>query len=623
MAGLGFMGGLGAAGNGFMEGMNQAEDRKALLEERAYLKSQRQRKLDEQAREDKLRSDIQGVATTEDIEVPDDSAPAPASTTNENGVTVTPVRVPGQDSVEASGDKQIEIPGTTPIAPTMKTVKRDRQQDAIWRDYAKAYQAQGDIAKAAEFNEKADKYAFQRTGRQVNEVLTGGGDLFTKAQRAADLFDKDPFGGGVKGAPIKNEDGSVTLNLYNKENPGKVFPKTFKNERELAESLQSHYSPETYAKIVDARIKAQENAMDPSKRFLRVGNSVYDTATQTFQSGPVPPGFVYDGEGADGQPRYVRGGTGGGSGAGAGSGSGSGKGKGVPADATSAALSHFDSVVQHSEDKLPIDQASQARDYVSRLATTNPNMPPAMVSRVAIAAAKDPNKLVPAINPDTGLIDTVFDDGQNGKITFNTGVGSAAKPGSIKPEQLQQMTTTLLASKSPQEKAELVAAANDPKARGAIEDRMRQQAAAVIAQKTQGLNEQQAAVVTQQINDALETKLGYLGNNLDMIAKYGERPPAKKTEGGSKITQPGGMPKYSGLSGKQLDAAVNADAQAQVDANRGRAQEVEKARKAAAADPELLKLEQERSAMLRKGDAVGANSKIAEYNKLKKERYGL
>jgi hypothetical protein len=514
MAGIGFMGGLGAAGNGFMEGMNQAQDRKAMLEEREFVKGQRQRKLDEQGREDQLRNDIKNTSQTENVQVEDPDAPPVMGAE------------PAYDGV-----------GPVQQTPALKTVTKDRNQDAVYRDYAAAYQKQGDIAKAAEFNEKADKLAFQRTGRQVNEVLTGGGDLYTKAKRASELFHDDPFGGGVKGDPIKNEDGSVTLNLYNKDNPGKVFPKTFKSEQELAESLQSHYSPETYAKLQDTRMKINEEiAKNPYQTVApgataldkRTGKPVYNNPTDRTVTG-------YDDQG-----NAIFGKPIGGMGTGAGGGAGK-AGKGGATDPASAALAHYDNITQHSEDKLPIDQSAQARDYVSRLATTNPSMPPAMVSRVAIAAAKDPSKLVPAINPDTGLIDTVFDDGQNGKITFNAGVGSALKPGSLKPEQLQQMTQTLLASKSPQERTDLVAAANNPQARAALEGKMRQQAADVIAQRTQGLSPEQAQVVSQQVNQALETKLGYLGNNLDMIHSYGERPAPQKQNSSSQIKQPGGL----------------------------------------------------------------------------------
>jgi hypothetical protein len=584
-----------------MQGYQQGAALQAQQDQADFLQTQRARTLAEQKREDDLRAADRAVATTKQVEFEE--------------------TVPG-------GEAPFDGVGPTQNQTVKRAETRNRNQDEVFRDMAENRRKAGDIKGYFEYEDKANKLVFTRNINLFSQVAADAGNksTFEVAKEIGNIFDSDPMNGGTKSIQDLGN-GGVRITLYNKDT-GKTSTKDFTGEnakQQMLQSFQPYFQPEMYAKLQQetalARARIAEEIAKNPYQTVAPGASALDKRTgKIVYTNPTDRTVI----GTDENGNNIYGKPQGGSGTGAGAGSGSGKGKGSgPVDPAAAALSHFDSVAQHSEDKLPIDQAAQARDYVSRLATTNPSMPPAMVSRVAIAAAKDPNKLVPAINPDTGLIDTVFDDGQNGKITFNTGIGSATKPGNIKPEQLQQMTTTLLASKSPQEKAELIAAANDSKARGAIEARMRKQASDVIAQRTQGLNEQQAAVVTQQINDALETKLGYLGNNLDMIAKYGEKPAPKKPEGGSKINQPGGLPNFSGLSGKQLDAAVNADARAQVDANRGRAQEVEKARKAAAVDPELLKLDQERAALLRKGDAVGANSKIAEYNKLKNERYGL
>jgi hypothetical protein len=408
---------------------------------------------------------------------------------------------------------------------------------------ANAYKKSGNIAQYSANVEKSQKLTLEDANRQATALMANADTmpLMDYAKAAANIFSSDSLPFSIKSvSPDPAGSDGVMLTVQNDQN-GNQRSVTFKDSATLSRALQSMYQPETFNKIATTRAEsaarvAEEIAKNPYQTVApgataidkRTGKVVYNNPTDRTVTG-------YDDQG-----NAIFGKPVGGTGAGAGAGTGKG-GKGGPADPAAAALSHYDNVTQHSEDKLPIEQASQARDYVSRLATVNPNMPPAMVSRVAIAAAKDPSKLVPAINPDTGLIDTVFDDGQNGKVTFNAGIGSALKPGSLKPEQLQQMTQTLLASKSPQEKTDLIAAANDGKARASLEGKMRQQAADVIAQKTQGLSAEQAQVVSQQINQALQTKLSYLGNNLDMIHSYGERPDPKRTEGGGAIRQPGGL----------------------------------------------------------------------------------
>lgn len=404
------MGGLGNAGNSFIDGYNQVQDRKAALEEREFMKGQRQRKLDEQGREDTLRKDLQGIGNTETIEVD-----------NPNYV----------ENPVLKDDDGNDMPAAPDVAKTVSTT-RERSQDAIFRDYAKAYQKQGDIAKAAELNEKADKYGFQRSGRMAQELIASSSGtnvtLADMAKRAGEIFQNDPFGGGIKGVQ-ENADGTVTVKMFNKDTQKEV-ERVFGSKTQLSESLQAYYSPEMYAKIQEARIKAQENAMDPSKRYMRVGNSVYDTATQTFKEGPVPPGFVYDGEGADGQPRYVRGGSGGG-----GSGTGAGKaGKGDGNDIGSATklLTEF----LGKSDGSPEGAARQARavSLLDPLYQANPGMSPRTAAAIAADAAADPTKVTMQLDKNTGLIGKVYRNPD-----FEGGRQFNLAPGSATPEEMEKV----------------------------------------------------------------------------------------------------------------------------------------------------------------------------------------
>lgn len=594
MAGIGL--GLGAIGNAFLEGQQQAEDLK-------FQKQQRQRLVDEQGRQDQLRKDLQGVQQTEQVQEPDMSAPQ----------TEQPVQ-----------DGEV---GPNPAAPQPTvTATRQRPQDAVLRDYANAYAKQGDIAKSADLTSQADKLAWQRSSRMAQGVIaSSSGDnvsLYDMAQNAGKVFHNDPFGGGVKSV-TQNPDGSVNMTIYNKDD-GFAGTLNFTNKKQLAETLQSHYAPDSFQKLVERRQQIEDEIAKNPYQAVNPGATLIDKRTNK----PVyvnPNDRAVTGYDENGNPIYGK--PMGGSGAGAGAGVGK-AGKGGALDPVAAALSHFDSATKDADDKLTIDQRASARDNVSKLATNNPNLPPAMASRIGIDIAKNPTKLAPAINPDTGLIDEVYDDGNNGKIAFNTGIGSAIKPGNLKPEQLQQMTKTLMDSKTKAERDQLVAAANDPKARAAMESDMRKKADDVIAQATQGMSPQQAQIVADRVNQGLDTKLQYLGNNLNMIKSYYPQPNSGGQGGSSVVSRlagAGGLgtKKYDGMSGRELGAAVDRDSQAMIDANRGQAAKMDAARKQAAQDPEILQLEQERSKLLKNGDAYGANAKIAQANKIRKERYGL
>jgi len=403
---------MGSAAGGFMQGYQQGVQLQNQQDTAEFQKTQRERTLQEQGREDKLRKDLQGVASTETVE------------------TENPSYIENPVLKDDDGN---DMPAA-PAQPKTITTTRERTQDAIFRDYAKAYQAQGDVAKAAELNEKADKYGFQRSGRQAQELIASSSGanvtLADMAKRAGEIFHNDPFGGGIKGV-TENDNGTVTVKMFNKDTQKEV-ERVFGSKTQLAESLQAYYSPEMYAKIQEARIKAQENAMDPSKRYMRVGNSVYDTATSTFKEGPVPPGFVYDGEGADGQPRYVRAGSGGG-GAGSGAGAGkAGKGDGNDIGGATKLLTEF----LGKSDGSPEGAARQARavSLLDPLYQANPGMSPRTAAAIAADAAADPTKVTMQLDKKTGLIGKVYRNPD-----FEGGRQFNLAPGSATPEEMEKV----------------------------------------------------------------------------------------------------------------------------------------------------------------------------------------
>jgi hypothetical protein len=376
MAGLGFMGGMGTVAGGLMQGYAQGQQLQQQQDTADYLKTQRDRSLAEQGREDQLRKDNQGVAQKEDVQVEDPSVPP----------------VQGAEPADGYGPVQ--------QTPVTKTVSKDRNQDAVFRDYASNYLKQGDITKAAEFNEKADKLAFQRTGRQVNEILAGGGDFYSKAKAAAEAFHNDPFGGGIKGDPVQNKDGSITLNLINKDNPGVVTPKTYANEKAFSEALQAHYAPDTYTKIQDARILLQQKIAEERAKGHVVGAGGAfvpgegDTRKPFINDTGFIPALDSDGNpiiGPDGQPAMVRPGT-----------------KGAPKGAAGPKVGEVPKAIElglkGNEGLIPA-----ATSIASILQQNNPDMPPDTPHALAVEAAKGQN-VKTQFDPKTGMFTRHYTD---------------------------------------------------------------------------------------------------------------------------------------------------------------------------------------------------------------------
>lgn len=448
MSALGFLGGLGTTVGAMQKGYEQSEDREAIRKEREFLAGQRQRKLDEQKRADDLRNADAGVATTEEIDDPN-WKPAPAS---ERGVAQVTVNEDGSESVIPAEPQQ--------SAPK---ISRKRDWDSIYRDYSANRLKIGDTVGAIEFEQKADKLAFDRASRKFNELASGAETMSLPqlARSYAQIFHNDPFGGKVDDV-VDNPDGSVTIKTSNKETGvNKVV--TYKSKDELTSSLQGYYQPETRAKIqqaqLEAALKRQEKEFeyknDPSKRFQKfsANQTVFDAATgkivqQGVKAGGTP---VYDEDG------NITGYTGGGN---AGSGAKQPKGKDPLAVATSSVM---DAIKESAESKtLNADQLigvqATARELVANAARSGQELDPYVAGKVALTAVLKPESVKPAYNPATGQF--------NSTVSFNGNTFSVGRidPTALPESQLKGVAQTFVSKLPAEAKAEYIRAASGDKA---------------------------------------------------------------------------------------------------------------------------------------------------------------
>ncbi|MBU3577604.1 hypothetical protein [Polynucleobacter sp. UK-Kesae-W10] len=374
MAGLGFFGGMGTLSGGIMQGYQQGAQLQNQQDTADFLKTQRDRALKEQARDDTVREGIANTPTTETYQTPDPS--------------VIPTEAPVQDGSMG--------PNQAAPAP-MIDATRDRRQDDVLRDYAKLYKSTGNIEKYMDFNEKADKIGWNRASQQYNQLVTNSAGMSAEqvAKAAAEIYHNDPFAGGIKEKPVVNSDGTITVNVFNK-NTGATNQSTFKNKDDLLASLQPMYQPEAFAKLQAAKqemaLKAQEKMYEERAKtvVMKPGDVAYsrdnlDGPLKESASNATPPkGYEDVTDPTTGTTRRVKiGGSG-------------GSGGGVP--------KAIELGLKGNEALIP-----SATNISSILLQNNPNMPEAQANALAIEAANGKN-MKSTFDMSTGQFNRHFTD---------------------------------------------------------------------------------------------------------------------------------------------------------------------------------------------------------------------
>lgn len=447
-----FLGGLGNFATSFMKGYEQSEDREAMLKQRQFEESQRQRKLDEQKRADDLRIADSGVQTTEQITEPGTKT------------------IYGQDALVTRDDEGNVLPGA--VETPDKTVTRQRSWDAIYRDYAANRQKAGDTAGALEFTDKANKVSAQRAASAFLQVQADAGTKspLQLAQEIGKIFDADPMNGGTKSIE-QLPDGGVRMTLFNKDT-GQTSTREFKGPRareELLAAFTPYFRPESYAKLLDKQ--AEVSAEVAKNPYQQVPGGYVDKRTGKFTATMVGQDVI--GYNADGSPIYGNKAPGTG---GSGSGSGSKKGPKTPVD---DAMEILKDSMGGKGDGSPEGAAryTRAQSYLDGIFTTNPNVSPRTAAAIAADASADPSKITLQLDNRTGQVSKVYanPDFEGGR-QFNLGPNSgtvAEMEKVVGKSGMQQAVAGMvsqLASAVPPEQQQafqqqLIQAATDPKLR--------------------------------------------------------------------------------------------------------------------------------------------------------------
>lgn len=374
---LNFASGLAAAVDGFTQGRNDEAQFQRQQENDQWVRGQRERVVQEQARADRLRADLAAVPSTKTI--------------------------PGQAQEDAAGN-------VTDGASQTRTVPVPVYQQL--RQYADTLRKNGDLEKYLDFTGRADELQMREAAHRVTrlEGASSGKSTMEIANMARQIFDNDPFPQRIRSV---KDDGAGGVVAEIESEGGQVMTQAFKSPAQILDGLKSMYNPKTWAALQQARqtetIKRQGELLKP--RILKPGEifTAMDPTTGkmvTLAEGKIPAGYeVLSDEQGNTILRKMA--PVGGAGSGVGTGSGKG-GKGDPNDPLGQARGLLDTAAQKSEDKLQGDQYARANTYLEQIYQWIPNAPAAAAAEAARAVAKNPALMKPQINARTGQIDGVY-----------------------------------------------------------------------------------------------------------------------------------------------------------------------------------------------------------------------
>lgn len=410
--GISFSGGLRAAA-GFMRGRDDAiardnatEDREQLRTDRAYQAGQRARTLEQQQREDTLRTELGAIPTEQSADYRNPDAPL------------------------------VDDDGETPAAGAMSAVVKEKiPQDVQLRQAAAAFKKAGDWGNALKHQQEADKIGWDRSAKMFQDLQAQAADpaltAIDLAKAAAQIYSRDPFAGKVTNVRDDGK-GGVIIDAQNRET-GQTATKAFANKEALLQSLHAYYSPATYAalqaKRQEALIKAAEKAAEPIK--VSPGQQVLLNG-KVIHTAPPPVGSEYVGDDANGQPIYRK----------LPSGAGGARGAGKTEDPLKALNEAWELAATKGADKLTPQQLGMGKRIADQIFTENAGKVPAAVAvEAAIEIALDPTRQEPSIDLATGKIKSVYNHPQTGEFVI-----SHLPPRDLKPEQMTLAVQKLIAA---------------------------------------------------------------------------------------------------------------------------------------------------------------------------------
>ncbi len=487
------------------------------------------------------------------------------------------------------------------------------------RDLGNALKKKGDTEGALKSWKWADEAASKAAANAVIGRLSGlprsGADLQRLVQEIGAGVDADESPVGIDYKNVrKNPDGSVTVRAFNK-NSGFGDDITVNSIDDLKEKMTWHYAPD-YARAQAAE-RAKQQAEIAKENIKPINTPAGGVTTLRNPDGSVREtirntnGLIN--MGTDENPQWVRPGA-----SGTGASSSTGKGAKVDDPVKNAA-----DIVREQATKgsapLNSTQISDAELRAAQIAARG--VPAYVAANVAIKVAQDPTLLKPRLDPRTGLIENVYEDGAVGQVVVDRDVATARNPKGMTKDQLQGFAKQVVTSVSnPEAQKNLVAAAFDPEARRKVEDQLTAEIGKQFDQMLQA-NPNAKASIDAQRNATVKSSLEALGRKLDLINGHYPKPqvsnptPKVDTTRGSV----GGInpSRFAGKSPREIDQMVaqeSRDFRAQ-----NKRMVLDSA--AAARDPDIIRLNAEKEAALRAGKPVIANAKIEEIKKIQAERH--
>lgn len=254
--GIGFKGGFTA----FMDGWNKAEDKnraqKRQDEEDSWMKRERDRKVADQEREDKLRDEL--VEAAKDKQT---TSPAHGPMLQENGVDI-----PIPDIVQS----------------------RPQTEEELMRSTEQVYRKAGKVPEAIKYGSAAKQLAMEDYATKFGQWRAAAGELPIKDQvtQAAQIFNDSPNAGTIGNIRFDAKTGAVTFDAYNKVTGQKVT-KTFADPTKLVDDLHAYYSQGSWNKEQEQRAAAAKEAAKPQK--LSPGEAVFENGAIKYQNTTESP----------------------------------------------------------------------------------------------------------------------------------------------------------------------------------------------------------------------------------------------------------------------------------------------------------------------------------------------
>jgi len=256
--GIGFKGGLAA----FMEGYNKGEEtryqRERQAQEDAWMNRERDRKVADQEREDKLRDELAEAAKDKQT-----SVAAHGPMLQENGVDI-----PIPDIVQS----------------------RPQTEEELVRSTGDVYRKAGKLPEALKYSGLAKQLSMDDYATKFQQFRAVAQKLPVKDQvaQAIQIFNDSPNPGTIGNVRF-DEKGGVTFDALNRTTGQKVT-KTFADPTQLVDDLHAYYSQGSWNKEQEQRAAAAKEAAKPQK--LSPGEAVFENGAIKYQNTTESPTVV-------------------------------------------------------------------------------------------------------------------------------------------------------------------------------------------------------------------------------------------------------------------------------------------------------------------------------------------